>query len=450
MAQPDQDDAWLSPGLQRILFLVWIGIVLLVGGCIFLATRWGLSERASQAAALQTAVTASPAIRATATPQPSPTPVLAATGAPGMPAVVSGTVTPTPQPTPLPVADTSFGYGVEVQALTDPAPALEAAALLGMGWIKQPVRWADIEAQPGVFDWAALDVFFAEAAVRGLRVLVSVSAAPEWARSVTASGLDGPPDDPALLAGFLAQIVQRYRGMLHAVEIWNEMNREQQWYAAGGLSAAGYMALLDPAARAVREADPGVLVISGGLNPTGIDDGVIAIDDFHYMQDMIDAGLLDIVDCVGAHHMGYNLSPDTPYDAITGDPDAHFQAPVENPHHSWSFYSTLRGYNDMIVAAGHNTPLCVTSFGWATAQDMSGALPSGFEFAADNTLAEQAAYITQALLLMRSWGFVRLAIVDNLTAAPAPDSAAALYSILGSAASPRPAYAAVQQMEKRP
>jgi hypothetical protein len=67
----------------------------------------------------------------------------------------------------------------------------------------------------------------------------------------------------------------------------------------------------------------------------------------------------------------------------------------------------------MIQAAGQNTPLCITEFGWATSEGFDG-YPAGFEFALDNTLAEQAEWDVQAFQLMREWGFVRLAFLWNL------------------------------------
>ncbi len=437
--------------LQRLLAIAWIGIVLLVGACILLAVRWGMNGQNGRAlSAVGTPMETLP-LGAGATLFLLPTPTAMETP---LSRPAEGYATPSVEPTVVPLADRSFGYGIEAQALVNPQATLDHVRQLGLGWVKVSLRWSEIEAEAGRPDWGALDAFFAEAATRNLRVLVSVSAAPAWARSVTAEGLEGPPDDPRTFAHFVAQLVQRYRGALHAVEIWEEMNQEQHWYAPGGLSAASYMELLLSAVQAVRTVDPGIIVISGGLNPTGVDDGVMAIDDFRYLQELIALGLLDYVDCVGVHLKGYNLPPDVPYDAASSSAAAHFQAPFENPHHSWSFYSTLRGYNDMIVAVRRHTPLCVTAFGWASAGGIRSEVKAGMEFALDNSPEEQARYITQAFQLMRDWRFVWLAFLFNLDFAFKADGdlgdAAALYSILAPDGSPRPAYRAVQEMPKLP
>jgi polysaccharide biosynthesis protein PslG len=443
MMQADPGRGELSSQPRRVLALIWIGIVVLVAACIILAMWWNVNNT-------QNGSLAAPArLAATATPAPTfPAPIDPASAA----ALPQNGAAP-PLHTARRALDDSFGYGILVQAPDNAAQALDQVQQLGLGWIKQPVRWADVETGPGEYNWAALDVVLGEAAARDLKVLVSVSAAPPWTRSVTAEDLDGPPDDPQTYVNFVALLLRRYPGAIHAVEVWNEMNLSTEWYVAGGLSSAAYMQLLAPTAQAIHGIDPGIAVVSGGLNPTGIDDGVMAIDDFRYLGTMIDAGLLDSVDCVGVHHKGYNLPPHVPYDALFDIPSARFRQPLESPHHSWSFYSTLRGYHDMIATAGHDTPLCVTEFGWASVGDILG--PPAPDFAFDNSPEEQAEYIVQAFEMMREWDFVVLAILSNLDYAAETDprangSLAAYYRIVTPDGQPRPAFEALQAMPKQP
>lgn len=446
----------VTPQFKRGLAFAWVLIVLTVGACIFLGTWWNISgvrrEEFITATAAGQLTPTQPEQAARLTAAAMATPLEA--GAPPEIAAGAATGTPAPTPTPLPIADTNFGYGVVVNGLAAPDETLDLVQQLGVGWVKQPVRWADVEPQPGSLDWEALDAFFAGAAARNQKVLVTVSAAPEWARAVTAENRDGPPDNPAAYATFISQLMQRYRGGIHAVEIWSEMNGDREWYVAGGLNSSSYMQLLLPAAQAVRAVDPGVLIVSGGLNPTGVDDGILAIDDFRYLRELIDLGMLDYVDCVGVHHKGYNLPPDVPYDTQQDDPAARFREPYDNAHHSWSFYSTLRGYHDLIVAAGRDTPLCVTEFGWPAegGAAATGDLPA---FATDNTPEEQAAFIVQAFELMQEWEFVRLATVSNLDltleeSERTDADLAAAYRIVGPGGVPRPAFIAVQEMPKAP
>ncbi len=437
----DSGKGWLKPQQIRTLAIVWIGVVIMVGVCTFLGIIWALNnppKRPPQGIGGQVAATQSD----------QPTATIAAT----LPAVPG--ITPSPQPTIPPNQDKSFGYGIQAQLHMNTRQTLDQVEQLGMGWVKQQIRWADLEPQSGQPNWDALDKIFSRASERNTKVLIGIVDAPDWARSVTAEGKAGPPNDPQLYVNYVSQLVQRYKGAVHAVEIWNEQNLEREWYTAGGLSAADYMTLLTPTAEAIHQIDPGIIVISGALTPTGVDDGVLAIDDFRYLQQLIDAGLLDHVDCVGAHHNGYNITPDTPYDNVPPDPGAFFRGPFDNPHHSWSFYSTLTGYHDLVAAAGRDTPLCVTEFGWATVEGMDGDPRESFEFAHDNTLQEQASNIVSAFQLMHDWGFVRLAILFNLDFSPKAggntQDDATLYSILTPNGGPRPAFDAVSAMPKPP
>jgi hypothetical protein len=431
MRQTDPDDTLASPTLRRVLAVAWVGIVVIVGACIFLGTWWSLQALPEESAG----PTGSPTLAGAAlSPDTSGQPAGPPAGAESSP-------------------DRSFGYGIVVQAAVNTEQTYDQVQQMDLGWVRQPVRWADIEPQPGDLRWDLLDPIFIGAAARGLKVLVTVTAAPDWARSITATGFEGPPDDARAYAIFLSLLLRRYQGAIQAVEIWGEMNRDTAWYTPGGLSPSGYMELLSVSAGVIRGVDPGIIIVSGGLAPTGIDDGLTAVDDFRYLRELIQAGMLDQVDCVGVRHQGYNLGPDVPYDAVADDPTALFREPYENPHHSWSFYSTLRGYHDLVAAAGRSTPLCITEFGWASI----GGLPRTTvpDFVYDNTLEEQARYTGQAFRLMQEWGFVWMAFLSNLDYAPEavgspPESLVIYYRVVRPDGEPRPVFETVQAMEKLP
>jgi len=358
-------------------------------------------------------------------------------------------------PTIPPRQDPSFGYGIQTQAHVNTEQTLDQVQQLGMNWIKQQINWKDLEPVRGQPNWDALDMIFAATTQRNIKVLVSVTDAPDWARSMTCGGLNGPPDDPQDFVNYVTALLRRYPGAIHAIEVWNEPNlSERGWCAPGGLSAQGYIDLLIPVSTAVRQIDPGVIIISAAPAPTGVDDGQIAIDDFNYTRQLVSLGMLNYVDCVGAHSNGINLPPDIPFDAGYNDPTALYRGPFDNPNHSWSFYSTLTGYHDIIVAAGRNTPLCVTEFGWPSVEGMPGSPPAGFEFAIDNTLEEQAANIVRAFQLMHEWDFVWLAFLFNLDYSPKiggdPQHDSTMWSITAPDGSPRPAFDAVRDMPKPP
>jgi hypothetical protein len=330
-----------------------------------------------------------------------------------------------------------------------------------MNWVKQQVRWDHFSSAANQMDWSGYDAMVDAANERGLKVMMSVVGAPNWSRTYFDSNPQAaPPDDYAIYARFLGELVDRYKGNVHAIEVWNEQNLDREWDTAEGVDAKKYVELLRLAYQAIKSRDSNIIVISGALAPTGatsVDDAnpnrYTVIDDFVYFQQMIDASFLSYADCVGVHHNGYNLPPDVEFDEGFNDPDALFRGPFDSPHHSWSFKSTLFGYRDMIKTAGRNTPLCITEFGWASSEGLGGTPPE-FEFADDNTLTEQAAWDIQSFQLMREWGFVHLAFLWNLDysykggmGATDPNTP---YSILDLQGAARPAFGALGEMVKIP
>jgi polysaccharide biosynthesis protein PslG len=444
MADSGQDQ--VSPQVLRGLAIAWVGIVALSSLCIILGMGWGEQE-------------AAPAFQVV-------TPSLASLGAGQATTVFSETASVAPEVTSdtqsilPPNQELTFGYGIEIYPQQgEVVSTLDKVQELGLGWIKYRVDWASMEPSPDAIRWDELDAVMSSASAHNIKVLLVIASAPAWTRSVTTTGKNGPPDEPQRYANFLLHVLQRYQGAIHAVEIWNEQNLGDNWYTAGGVSPTSYMELLIPSSQVIRQFDPGIIIISGALTPTGQDDGVGAIDDFRYMQEMLAAGALNYVDCVGARHIGFNLAPTiSSEDAFfAGAPvGTRFIGPYDttnpvNPHHSWSFYSTLNGYHSMVVAMGQSIPLCVTEFGWAAAEDGEEAVP-GFEFAYDNTPQEQSDYIVQAFQSMHDGKFVRLGILFNLDYASndggVMQDPGSLFSVLSRNGSPRPAYQAIQDMPK--
>ena len=365
-------------------------------------------------------------------------------------------------PTLLPVDDQTYHVGIQVQYALSMNPdeqrnwMREVNEKLHMDWYKQQVRWEDVEPERGQYDWSKLDLALPIAAEEGVKVLISVVTAPEWARE---AGVDlsehGPPANFSDFANFITTLLRRYPGMVHAVEVWNEQNLDREWTSVNGLSASNYVAMLREVYTAIKNTDPGVIVVSGALSPTGgwtePDGRVSAIDDFVYMDQMIAAGMLNYTDCVGAHHNGYNIGPSVPWNNVPPDPSATFTGPFNNPHHSWSFYSTLRTYADKIRTAGSDLKLCVTEFGWASTEDLGGS-PPGFAFADDNTLEEQAEWTVEAMQIMEDWGTVWLAFVWNLNYGPQAgwdtQNDNVPYSIIGKDWNFRPAHGAIAEWQR--
>jgi polysaccharide biosynthesis protein PslG len=453
----------------RNFVIVWSLVTLGMGFATFLAiyfTYGSQNTPPSNEVALNSALALNSdnVLIASQTPLPATAtntqvPTLPATIQPTLVAQVAPTEAPSATPIPAtattaPAFYTGFEVGIQVQYSLDYNPETQdgyyrlAADQLQMQWVKTQVRWEDFEPEPDVYNWSVLDLVMPSAQRFGIQQVLSVVTAPDWARE---PGVDlskhGPPANNQDYVDFVLKMIDRYPGQIGAIEVWNETNIDREWTSTQGLSAADYVSLLRDTYNAVKAVDPGILIIIAAPAPTGLNDGVGAWDDFVYVDQLIAAGAMDVADCLGVHLNGYNLAPMYFYDEGYNDPTATFRGPFDNPHHSWSFRSTLKGYADRIRAAGETTPLCVTEFGWAVAEDLERA-PANFGFAVDNTLAEQAEWMPIALQLMEESGYVRMAIVWNLNYGPqagySPDNDNVPYSLIGPNFSFRPAYTAIE------
>lgn len=391
------------------------------------------------------------------------------------PPVISGEILPTPTLAPVapeenvaaeppvepevsgPWPADQFGYGTQIHGnatVGNPTETMTAVHdQLGMDWVKAQIQWWLVEPDPdpATEQWFFYDAVIDEAHNKGLRLMLSVVGAPAWTRA--AGGENGPPDDYNEYARFLGELIDRHPGKIDAIEVWNEQNLDREWTSANGISPEDYVRFLQVAYDAIKAKDPNIIVISGALSPTGTGDWVQWADDFEYMDRALAAGMLNYADCVGAHHNGYNIGPDVAWDQTGSSPKAAtatFRGPFDNPHHSWSFYTTINTYADKVQAVDPNKKLCVTEFGWASSEGYT-EYPPGFEFALDNTLQDQATYIVQAFNQMKESNDVWLAFLFNFdfgNKGNGPTDDPVPYSIIDTQGHPRPAFDAVAAMAK--
>ncbi|MBK6711263.1 MAG: hypothetical protein IPG51_13155 [Chloroflexi bacterium] len=350
-----------------------------------------------------------------------------------------------------------FGYGIQIHgnaSVGNPVDTMNAVRnQLGLDWVKMQLKWPVIHPSPEADQWFFYDSVIEEANKNGLNLMVSIVGAPTWTRAL--GGENGPPDDYSLYTAFLNELLTRHPGQIQAIEVWNEQNLDREWTTTNGISPEDYVNFLRQAYETIKAQDPNIIVISGALSPTGPGDWVRWADDFEYLDRALAAGMLNYADCVGAHHNGYNIPPNVAYDQTGALPEAQtavFRGPFDNPHHSWSFKTTLDTYAQKVQAVDPNKKLCVTEFGWATSEGYD-VYPTGFEFAQDNTLQEQADYITQAFQQMHDSRAVWLAFLFNFdfgNKGNGPTDDPVPYSIVDTSGIPRPAYSAVSAMEKMP
>jgi hypothetical protein len=360
---------------------------------------------------------------------PSPTP-------PPTPSKSKPTATPWPPPVPKP------GYGVQVHLFAgDMGETLLLAQGLGVGWVKEQVEWRTIEHGPGDFDWEPLDRAVDGCAAFGFKLVLGVVHAPDWTRA--AEGESGPPADYAEFGRFMGQLAARYRGRVAAYELWNEPNLAREWQG-DTLDPARFVALVAEGSKGVRAADPGALVISGAPAVTGINDGVVAVDDRVFLHGMYQAGVAQWVDGIGVHPYGFANPPDESWQ------DATHVASSYNDHPSFFFRDTLEDYHAIMLEYGDTErQLWATEFGWPSTENMGEMDTTGWEYAREVSEGQQAEYIVRAYYMgdERPWVGPMFLWNVNLAAIWGSGNPTSAYSLLRPDGSYRPAYLALRWAE---
>ena len=172
---------------------------------------------------------------------------------------------------------------------------LALLSALDVRWLRIGLSWKVVEGQKGTFDWKTTDKAIERLSASGLKLLVLVGGAPDWAGTPSPDAEFTTPDDPADFAAFLTVAAGRYKGKVQAWELWNEPNVPNYW---GGKESTPeeYLALLAPAAAAVRAADPQVTVV-GGCPLVQF----FQAPDYTYLDGLLEGGVLGHVDAFSAH-----------------------------------------------------------------------------------------------------------------------------------------------------
>jgi LysM repeat protein len=276
-----------------------------------------------------------------------------------------------------PIAAGNFAFGGQTQSFAN----RQLMHDIGMNWVKFQHKWSPGDSPDAVAGRIA------DAHASGFKVLLSIPGATTYPGP---GGID------------YASYVEFLRGVAalgpDAIEVWNEMNIDFEW-PAGEINPTSYVNnMLAPAYNAIKGANPNVLVVGGALAPTGFDNGVNAWADNRYLAGMAAAGAARYMDCIGAHH---NAGA-TPPSATSGHPGGD--------HYSWYFKPTLDLYYNSFGGA---TKVCFTELGYVSPEGFPGISPQ-FGWAADNTVAEHAQWLADAVRLAQSSGKARMAIVFNV------------------------------------
>ena len=139
--------------------------------------------------------------------------------------------------------------------------AADAVRRCGAGIVRVDFLWQDIEPRRGEHDFAKYDRIVEALASRGIEILGILDYSADWASAC--GKWNCPPKDFDIFAAYAAEVARRYRGKVKYWEIWNEPDSAVYWQPQDRLKS--YCRLLEVSYKAVKKADPGCLVLNGGL-----------------------------------------------------------------------------------------------------------------------------------------------------------------------------------------
>jgi hypothetical protein len=186
---------------------------------------------------------------------------------------------------------------------------------LGADAIVQVFSWHEIQPSPHRWEWEYTDWLVRAAENYGLEIIPRLDKPPPWAVA-DSTALSSPPLDNATFSEFARRVAERYQGRIHAYIIWNEPNLAIEW-GNQPPDAQAFASLLETAAAAIRQADPGAQVIAAALAPTNeVSDA--ARDDRMFLKEVYAAGAAAAFDALAAHPYAFAQPPDAPRSANAG------------------------------------------------------------------------------------------------------------------------------------
>ncbi|MCB0167082.1 MAG: beta-galactosidase, partial [Anaerolineae bacterium] len=216
---------------------------------------------------------------------------------------------------PLPAgplaADKGYGVTIDLTQYDDEALklTLEALHASGFTWLRQSIRWADIEPEPGRFNWQQLDRITTAIANFNqvtlsknnphlprpptnsqtnqlsnqptLKLIAVLSTSPRWARAPHSTAT-APPLAPSDFGRFARAFAARYHHQVKVYQIWDEPNLSANWGHAF-VDAPAYAAMLREGALNLREIDPDAVIMTAALAPT-LENGPLNLNEMDYLD----------------------------------------------------------------------------------------------------------------------------------------------------------------------
>lgn len=299
-------------------------------------------------------------------------------GEPSAPAtqapVVAAVPTATPAATALPLRENDLPLSVGGHVLNFNDATIAAMDQAGMTWVKWQTR---LDLVDGATSLNIARDQIQRAHAQGFRVLLGLVG---FSEQISDLGLEVYAD---IYADFARQVAEYGPD---AIEIWNEPNLDREW-PTGEIDPRNYVVLLSAAYEAIKAVNPEIVVISGALAPTGAEGAFGSArvwNDDRYYAGMATAGVAEYADCIGVHYNEGIIAPQQ----RGGDP--------RQPDYPTRYFVPMLERAAFPFRA-LDIPLCITELGYLSGEGFDTPIPSGFSWAAGNTVEEQATWLRDAI-----------------------------------------------------
>ena len=241
---------------------------------------------------------------------------------------------------------------------------LQMAREAGLGWVKQQFPWEQIEPlRKGEFydermrqdSWGKYDHIVDLCEEYGLQIIARLDRPPDWTREDD-TYKERPPDSFDDYGDYVYTFVDRYRGRIRYIQVWNEPNIFPEW-GNRPVDPAEYVDLLRIAYQRAKEADPNVYVLSAPLAITLGQEHPepgkwISMNEIDFLDAMYLAGAKEYFDILSANAFGLGSPPEEPA-----------QPRVLNFQRVLSLREVMERYGD------DDKPIWFNEYGWNASPD---------------------------------------------------------------------------------
>ncbi len=253
-----------------------------------------------------------------------------------------------PPPAGFPAADKGYGVTIDLTQYDDAAlvDTLDSMHQNGLTWLRQPVSWAEIEPEPGQFNWQSLDRVIGQIynSPHNFKIIAVLQTTPAWARPDNTTSTT-PPSQFSDFGNFARTFAARYKQQIDYYQIWHEPNLSPSW-GDTFVDAAAYADLLREAALNIRTTDPTSHILTAALAAT-LEDGPLNLNELAFLDQL------------------YQAKANQWFDIVAIQPYGLWTKPLDAPDPGQLNFRRAELVRQVMLNHGDaGTPIWATAFGW--------------------------------------------------------------------------------------